>query len=317
MAEVMKVFANLHTHTTHSDGVYSPAEIARVAKEEGYGALAITDHDTYTGNREAEEACRALGLGFMPGIEFSAKGTSFKTWYHVTAFHFDPTYPPLAEYLERLSARETHQTETLFHRGVANGFIKGVTWEEVLDYNRGNTWLCNEHVFRLLKHRGLATDLDYPAYFENVFGKHRSEVAPLYDFMQVEDIISLVHAAGGIVVAAHPASQLHTIPALAECGLDGLEVWHSLLSIEQRREALTLARDYDLFASGGSDHEGLCGGEYRRYEHPEETEFWFPPLTLGTTEFFSDELLAGKKSADRRDAIDALLADEGNWERVK
>ena len=317
MAEVMKVFANLHTHTTHSDGVYSPAEIARVAKEEGYGALAITDHDTYTGNREAEEACRALGLAFMPGIEFSAKGTSFKTWYHVTAFHFDPTYPPLAEYLEQLSARETHQTETLFHRGVANGFIKGVTWEEVLEYNRGITWLCNEHVFRLLKHRGLATDLDYPAYFENVFGKHRSEVAPLYDFMQVEDIISLVHAAGGIVVAAHPASQLHTIPALAECGLDGLEVWHSLLSIEQRREALTLARDYDLFASGGSDHEGLCGGEYQRYEHPEETEFWFPPLTLGTTKFFADELLAGKKSADRRDAIDALLADESNWERVK
>ena len=317
MAEVMKVFANLHTHTTHSDGVYSPAEIARVAKEEGYGALAITDHDTYTGNREAEEACRALGLAFMPGIEFSAKGTSFKTWYHVTAFHFDPTYPPLAEYLEQLSARETHQTETLFHRGVANGFIKGVTWEEVLEYNRGITWLCNEHVFRLLKHRGLATDLDYPAYFENVFGKHRSEVAPLYDFMQVEDIISLVHAAGGIVVAAHPASQLHTIPALAECGLDGLEVWHSMLSIEQRREALTLARDYNLFASGGSDHEGLCGGEYQRYEHPEETGFWFPPLTLGTTKFFADELLAGKKSADRRDAIDALLADESIWERVK
>ena len=317
MAEVMKVYANFHTHTTHSDGIFTPREMARMAFDEGYRALSITDHDTFTGNAEAAEACRELGLGFMPGIEFSAKGTSFKTWYHVTAFHFDPTYPPLAEYLERLSARETHQTETLFRRGVANGYIKGVTWEEVREYNRGITWLCNEHVFRLLKHKGLATDLDYPAYFENVFGKHRSEVPPLYDFLQVEEIISLVHAAGGIVVAAHPATQLHTIPALAEIGLDGLEVWHSMLSIERRREALTLARDYDLFVSGGSDHEGLCGGEYSRYEHPEETDFWFPPLTLGTTKFFSDELLSGKKSADRRDAFDALLADESNWERVK
>ena len=49
MAEVMKVFASLHAHSTHSDGVYSPRELARVGKEEGYGALVLTDHDTITG----------------------------------------------------------------------------------------------------------------------------------------------------------------------------------------------------------------------------------------------------------------------------
>ena len=83
MAEVMKVYANFHTHTTHSDGIFTPQEMARMAFDEGYRALSITDHDTFTGNAEAAEACRELGLGFMPGIEFSAKGTSFNR--HISA----------------------------------------------------------------------------------------------------------------------------------------------------------------------------------------------------------------------------------------
>lgn len=317
MEEVMKVYANFHTHTTHSDGVYTPAEIAAVAKEEGYGALAITDHDTYTGNAEAEEACRALGLGFMPGIEFSTRSKPLNQWFHMTAFHFDPTYPALKEYLDLLSARETHQTAVCFHRGVREGFIRGITWDEVIAYNEGITWLCNEHVFRLMKARGLATDLDYPAFFENVFGKHRAEVTPLCDFMPVEELIPLVHAAGGIICLAHPSSHLHTVKALAEMGLDGIEVWHALLTIDLRREALTAAMEHDLFVSGGSDHEGLCGGEYSRYEDPTVTEFYFPPTTLGTTKYFSDELLANKKGADRQDVFRSMLADESIWQRTK
>ena len=160
MAEVMKVYANFHTHTTHSDGVYTPREIAEMAAKEGYRALAITDHDTFTGNRFGAEACRELGL-------------------------------------------------------------------------------------------------------------------------------------------------------------DGIEVWHGLLSGEARREALRLAREYDLYVSGGSDHDGLCGGEYKRYADPTQCEFYFPECTLGTTEYFAEELLTRKKKQGRREVMDALLADDTLWERTK
>ena len=53
----MELYANLHTHSTHSDGGYSPAQIARVAKEEGYGAVSLTDHDTITGFPEIKAEC--------------------------------------------------------------------------------------------------------------------------------------------------------------------------------------------------------------------------------------------------------------------
>ena len=265
MAEVMKVYANVHTHTTQSDGIYTPKEMVEVAMNEGYRALSITDHDTYTGNAEAAAACRAAGIGFMSGIEFSTQSKPLHKWFHMTAFHFDPEYPEMKEYLNLLSERETRKTELLFRRGLEIGYLHDITWEEVLEYNAGITWLCNEHIFRLLKHKGLATDLDYPEYFETVFGKHRAEVPTICDFMDVEDLIPLVHRAGGIICVAHPSTHLHLIGDLAKIGLDGIEVWHSLLNAEQRHEALSLARAHDLFVSGGSDHEGLCGGEYIRY----------------------------------------------------
>ena len=317
MSEVMKVYASLHAHSTHSDGVYTPAELVKVAKEEGYGAMAVTDHDTVTANAELKEECEKAGLEAIFGCEFSTTSTTTGLNYHITAFHFDPSYPPMKKYLEDLSEKETHQTRELFKRGVEIGYIKGITWEEVLEYNKGITWFCNEQVFRAMKAKGIATDLDYPEFFEVCFGDHRDEVPPYCEFKSTEEVIKLVHEAGGIACVAHPINQLHTVPALVEMGIDGIEVWHSALDIKARREALTLAEKYDLFVSGGADHEGLLGGEYSRYEHPEETIFWAPPLTLGTTKFFYEEIRDAKKSPNRKKVFTEMLADESIWIRAK
>lgn len=317
MATIMKQYANLHIHSTHSDGVYTPERIVEIAIDEGYRALSITDHDTYTANAEAAACCARVGLDYLPGIEFSTASRPLAKWFHMTAFSFDPDYPAMKEYLARLSARETHQTEVLFHRGIREGYLRGITWEEVVDYNAGITWLCNEHVFRAMVAKGLVTHLDYPAFFETVYGKHRAEVPPLCDFMPVEELIPLVHAAGGIIFLAHPFSHLHTVEALCRMGLDGIEVFHPDLDAATRREALAAALAHDLYVSGGSDHSGLCGGQYERYERPEETSFYFPPCTLGTTEYFFRELYTRKKEADRAAVMQALLDDASLFERVK
>ena len=66
----MKKYANLHSHSTHSDGVYTPEELARIAKDEGYTALAITDHDVATAYPELKAACDALGMESRLGCEF-------------------------------------------------------------------------------------------------------------------------------------------------------------------------------------------------------------------------------------------------------
>ena len=313
MAEVLKHYASLHMHSTHSDGVYTPKELVEVGRAEGYRALALTDHDTVTGNREVMEECKKAGLDSIFGIEFSTVSAECGHGFHMTAFNFDPEYPEMKEYLRKLSEKESDQTRILFERGVEIGYLKNITWNEVLEYNKGITWLCNEHVFRAMKAKGLITDLEYPEFFETCFGKHRSEVPEKHSFMDIKDLIPLVHRAGGITVLAHPKNQLRCVPKLVEYGLDGIEVWHSMLLIEDRREALLLAKKYDLYVSGGADHEGLLGGEYARYEHPEETIFYVPELSVGTSEFFFNEIRDMKKSPDRQKVFDEMLSDESIW----
>ena len=170
MAEVMKVYANLHTHSTHSDGVYSPVELAEEGLKEGYRAIVLTDHDTVSGTEEMMAACRTRGIECMLGIEFSTVYMKRGCGMHITAFHFDPEYPAMKEYLQALSKRESEQTRILFERGVDIGYIKNISWNDVLEYNKGITWLCNEHVFRAMKAKGLISDLEYMDFFETCYG---------------------------------------------------------------------------------------------------------------------------------------------------
>ena len=309
----MKLYANLHTHTTHSDGVWSPIELVNVAKNEGYKAVAVTDHDVATGYKELKAECDKLGLDSIFGVEFSSPFESLGITYHMTAFNFDPEYPRMKKYLEERSMSAMYKTKVLFDRGLYEGLISGITWDEVLEYNDGITWLCNEHVFRAMKAKRLKTDVDYPEFFRTVYGKRRDEVTELYPFMEGEEIIKLVHDAGGIIMIAHPEmpyGRIEDIPALVDMGADGVEVWHGLLFNEARHKALEMALKYDLFVSGGSDHEGLCGGQYARYEDPTKTRFYKPELSLGTTREFFEEIKSARKFEGRKEYIKELLAQE-------
>ena len=305
----MKLYANLHLHSTHSDGVYTPTELAQIAYDEGYRAAALTDHDSVSGNAEFMAACKALGMESLFGIEFSAKTNLYKNpkngkigSFHLTAFDFDPEYPAMKEYLRQMSLRETNQTEILFWRGIEIGYIKGITWEEVLEYNKGITWLCNDHVFRAMKAKGLITDLEYTEFFNTCYGNHRKDVPSLYDYKYDHEIIRLVHEAGGIVCLAHLSEQLKNledlektgyapyVDQLIEMGLDGIEVWHQLLNDKQREEVYQLALERGLYVSGGSDHSGNCGGQYAFFEDPTQSRFYIEPLSTGTTKHHFEEM---------------------------
>ncbi len=313
----MKLYANLHTHSTHSDGKYSPAEMVKVAKDEGYKALAITDHDTATAFPFLKEECDKEGLDCIFGVEFTANSELINSGYfHMVAFDFDPEYPEMKEYLRKLSVNETEQTKYCFDKGQREGGrceitwesgLSDITWEEVLEYNGAISWLCNEHLFRAMKAKGIVTDLDYEPFFKAYFGPRRYEFQVPYEFLDVKDLIKLVHDAGGIILLAHPHRQLHLIDQLVEWGLDGLEVWHPELDEKERAEAYKIALDKELFVSGGSDHSGLCGGLYDSFEHPEETHYYIEPLSAGNTEMHFKELKERKINKEERAKIIAAL----------
>ena len=318
MSRLLTHYANLHMHSTHSDGRYSPDELARLAKEIGYGAIALTDHDAVSGNPIMRRECERLGLGYVYGSEFYARLEETGRIVHLVGFGFDADHPPLREHINNMADKYTSQTRALFERALSTGEISGVSWDDVLKYNEGINWLVYSHVFNTMHARGLVTYAEREALKETCFSSElKRTLKSKHDYPSVRDMIKHVHDAGGVMLFAHPHELLDYVEILAGEGLDGLEVWHSELDGEERRRALALAKKCDLLVSGGDDHSGLLGGQYYRFEKPEETRYFFPPLTLGVPEFFYEEIRDMKKKPDRRDAMDELLSDPEIWERIR
>ena len=300
----MKLYANLHNHTTHSDGVYTVEQIVRIAYNEGYRAIAMTDHDTVTGNAELPRACSPLGMESIFGCEFMTKSEALGMSFHLTAYGFDPTLPEMKEYLRQCSENMTEKTRITFERARAAGDLPGeLTWDMILEDNPGVTWFCNDHVFRTMKKMGIYVDMDYPHFYKNIFGNHGRDTPHLYEKKPLEQMVPFIRRAGGTVLVAHPHNQLDVIPRLVELGVEGLEVWHPDLTPDEIPRALKIASEYDLYISGGSDHSGLCGGQYCFFDDYKKCEYYIPELSAGTTREMFSELLAGHLMQGRRELI--------------
>ena len=284
----MKFYANLHTHSNHSDGRFTPTQMAETAKEEGYGAVAITDHDTITAYPELKQACDKIGMECIPGTEFStAMHPVFESDFHLVGFHYDPEYPAMKEYLRQLSENEQHITKTLFDEGIERGTLAGVTWEEVLEHNKGITWLCNEHVFKTMKDKGLLTDDDYQEFFKPNFSRSWLRVKHIYEFKLLDDMVDLIHDAGGIAILAHPTKDnVKHYDGILKTGIDGIEVWQPGTGIEEIFDIThEFALKNKLYISGGSDHSGICSGLLKKGEVSK-----YPPCSIGTTKQYFEEI---------------------------
>lgn len=297
----MKLYANLHTHSTHSDGKFAPTELVKIAYDEGYRAISITDHDTVTGNAEAKAAAEALGMEYIYGVEFTASSGP-----HIVGFDFDPEHPKMKEYLDKRAFSETEKTRIIFEWAVEKGNIKGITWDEVLEYNEGIRWFCNDHVFRAMLAKGLLAKEDYYDFFLLNYCKQRSMVKESYPFLDCEGLLALIHDAGGLVIYAHPHERIERVKSLIPLGLDGVEVYHPALTAEEQREVMKIAYENNLFISGGTDHSGLCGGMYGSFKEPEKSKFYLEPGSFGTMKQHFDELKA-RSLKDRRPAPEYSL----------
>ena len=294
----MKIYANMHTHSSHSDGGYTPNELAYAAKKEGYGAIVLTDHDNITGFPEMRSACEALGLETVLGVEFSSPSKllpakpGVKTEnnsFHICGYGFDPEHPGICQYLTELSAQKTAQTKELFDLAVQKGLLRGITWEEVIALNSEKTYINGKQIFAAMQAKGLVTQKDHQWFVTEVNRPLLPLVFPC-EFRQEYEIIQLIREAGGLAILAHPHEQLQYMEALMEMGICGLEVSHHLLTPEEQTAAIQLAIEKNLYISGGSDHKGQCSGYYERYETPQLARCYAPPLSLGTSKEYFNEI---------------------------
>ncbi len=257
-----KIFANMHNHSTFSDSIYTPEQMASLAKEAGYGAIVLTDHDTIRGTYFMQKAARKLGLLSMLGCEFSTVG--FGQSIHLLGFDFTPDVPEMQKLLRHCAQKATLRSKLLFEWGIERGLIGGVTWEEVVAAYPFNDYYCNDQVFCVMRDKGLVDhkDDDFWEAFSFRYPEREAKIREItgLESPKVEDVIRIIRLAGGVPVIAHPHEQFDLIEPLMQVGLLGMEVDYQDAPDEEVKAAHELADKLGIYKTGGSDHGGILSG---------------------------------------------------------
>src|SRR6266566_6887867 len=251
--------ADLHVHSSASDGTDPPAEVMRRAALAGLDVVALTDHDTVAGHAEARAAAGPVTL--LPGMELSCRldGRSL----HMLAYVFDPDQPDLAAELTRIRDDRVLRARAMVDRLAGLGV--DVSWEQVAAI-AGQAVVGRPHIARAMADSG-AIASPREAFTRDWIADGGRAYVGRYALDPVR-AIGLVRAAGGVTVLAHPRAGSEggrgggwgvtdeQITGLAAAGLAGLEVFHPDQSDAERARLLALAHDLGLVATGGSDDHG-------------------------------------------------------------
>ncbi|MCL6634177.1 MAG: PHP domain-containing protein [Peptococcaceae bacterium] len=242
--------ADLHVHTTASDGTDSPGEVVALAKKLGLGALAITDHDTLEGIEPALAAGRLHRVEVIPGVELSSEHRGEEI--HILGYLLDLQNRELAERLAFFRSARVHRMEKMVKK--LQGFGFPVDMDRVMAI-AGPGSVGRPHLAAALVEVG-AVETAAEA-FERYIGCGRPAYVPRCKLNPVE-AVRLIRSAGGVPVLAHPGlnNTAGLFRELVESGLAGLEANHPLHSREQVSYYRRLARKYGLLTTGGSDYHG-------------------------------------------------------------
>jgi predicted metal-dependent phosphoesterase TrpH len=247
---------DLHTHSTASDGSDPPEHIPELAKAAGCTAVALTDHDTTAGLAVAGQRAAELGIGFVRGCEVSCVFKEKSA--HVLVYFLDGEESPLHEELARLREDRVTRNRRLVQRLADLGLP--ITYDEVLAEAGGEENLGRPHFAAVLVRNGAADNL------QDAFDRWLGQGQPGYVAkarLTPAEVAALATASGAVTVLAHP----HTlgldppdlraaVAELAEDGFGGLEAYYGRYSPEERNALVSLAAEFDLVPTGGSDHHG-------------------------------------------------------------
>jgi hypothetical protein len=248
------MFADLHLHTSFSDGTYSPEELVEQARQHGLCAIALTDHDTVEGCPRADAACKAAGLEFLSGTELTAEQEGNEL--HILGYLIDIENPKLLSEIRKFQMVRKNRIYEMVAR--LNELDLPLQAEAVFALANCRS-PGRPHVARALVKAGLCATLDEA--FERFLKKNRPAWVPK---MKISALvaINLIHQAGGLAVMAHPGLNRtdQVIPQLVEAGLDGIECFHAKHPPATAEHYLRLARQFHLLVTGGSDCHGLSKG---------------------------------------------------------
>lgn len=244
--------SDLHTHSTASDGLLTPAELVHQAAAAGIKYFAVTDHDSTDGLAEARAAAEQYpDLVLIPGIEISTdvpEGEAHVLGY-LLDFENEELQATLASFRDDRMGRAVRMVEKLENLSVP------VSWDRIMEI-AGDGAIGRPHIAQALMEAG------HVASVREAFDLYLRNDGPAYAGrrkMLPEEAFRLIRQYGGVSVLAHPKEtpQVESLlPGWVEAGLAGMEVYYGLYPDDLRAHLKALADQHGLLALGGSDYHG-------------------------------------------------------------
>ncbi|NMC56010.1 MAG: PHP domain-containing protein [Eubacteriaceae bacterium] len=239
--------ADMHIHSNESDGTLKPEEIIRVAQKiNNLKAISITYHDTAQGSR--------IALDYMPknieviaGIEFSCERNDEEV--HILGYFIDVYNKFLLETEEKLLNIRALRIEKFIEK--LNGIKIKISIDDVYKFSTGKA-VGRPHVAQAIFHKGYTKSVD-EAYCKYLIKESETYVPRIK--MDVEQAMEVINLSGGVSVIAHPSSvkNRNTISEIINIGIQGIEAYHPMNSPDSTLKYLNLAKENNLFITGGSD----------------------------------------------------------------
>jgi len=252
-------YVDLHTHTTASDGVHSPSDNVRMAKEAGLVGLAITDHDTIAGVAEALSEGKRLGVTVVPGVEISSAIDGLDI--HVLGYYIDCNCEVLLERLRQLRQIREQRNALILERLKELGIP--ILKDDIsrLAAKSKDVSVGRPHIAEAMVHRGFVGSISEA--FERYLGNRGAAYVKPPRISPME-AARYIHEAKGKAVLAHPGLYRNNVVVeeLLKSGqFDGLEVYHSDHKPEEEMHYKQLADKYHLIMTAGSDFHGIRSKE--------------------------------------------------------
>ena len=245
--------ADLHIHTTASDGRLEPKEIVALAISVGLDVIAITDHDTIDGVVPALAAAQNSGsITVIPGVEINTDVARGEV--HVLGYFIDYTDAGLTATLQKLRDSRRERAQKMIAKLADLG--KKIEWQRVNELAQGGT-IGRPHISQALFEKGYVSSEKEA--FDKYIGHNKPAYVERYKLLPAE-VVKLILEARGLPVLAHPADidgLDELMPKLKAVGLIGLEVYYRDYSSDIIERLAKIAKQYDLIPTGGTDYHAF------------------------------------------------------------
>lgn len=243
---------DLHSHSSASDGILSPAALVSRAKSNNVTALALTDHDTVAGLAAAQEQARLEDLDLIPGIEFSTQWQG--RGIHIVGLNIDPRARSIEKAVQLQTTRRARRAEDIADKLARMGVADAL--EGARRY-AGEAAIGRPHFARFLLESGYVNNINQA--FKRYLGAGKpGDVKQMWP--EFDEVVAWIREAGGIAVLAHPCKYKMTrsklcvmVQAFVDAGGRGIEVISGAQNPNQLRDITGIAHKFDLLASCGSD----------------------------------------------------------------